>query len=101
MGGAGNGEVAPSVPNNDKQKLANLLNASVGWTSPDQTLASQCTGQESHRRAVLVFCGRNLVPNEFTAAAPRTLWVTVRGTGSTRSGATSLGLLCQGTHYSC
>jgi hypothetical protein len=64
MGAAGSGEVAPSVPKNDKQKLANLLNACVGWTSRS-TPAGQCTGQESHRRAVMVFCGGNVVPNEF------------------------------------
>jgi outer membrane receptor protein involved in Fe transport len=45
MGAAGSGGVAPSVPNNDKQKLANLLNASVGWTSTDQRWRASARGR--------------------------------------------------------
>lgn len=32
----GKGQIAPSSPANDRQRLIDVLNASVGWTSPNQ-----------------------------------------------------------------
>jgi hypothetical protein len=63
MGGAGNGEVAPNVPNNHKQKLSNLLNAIVGSTSTDQLWRAGARG-------------RNLTGEQYWSFAAETSFLT-------------------------
>ena len=73
----GLGQVAPSSPNNDKQKLVNLLNASVGWTSIDQRWQASVWGRNLTGEQYWSFAGETSFLTQFTAAAPRTFGVTL------------------------
>jgi len=74
----GLGQVAPSSPNNDKQKLVNLLNVSVGWSSIDQRWQASAWARNLTGEQYWAFAAETVFLTQFTGAAPRTFGVTVR-----------------------
>ncbi len=72
----GEGQIAPGRPDNDRQQLVNLLNASVGWGSPDGALATRLWGMNLAGQRYQSFQDEEGNASQYSAAAPRTYGVT-------------------------
>jgi iron complex outermembrane receptor protein len=72
----GQGQIAPSRASNDRQPLTNLVNASVGWTSLDGTLAVRLWGMNLAQRQYYAFNDTEGNATQYSAAPPRTYGIT-------------------------
>jgi iron complex outermembrane receptor protein len=73
----GRGQVAPSSPNNDKQPIVNLVNASISWNSADDHWQVRAWGKNLIGERYWSYAQENVFVTQYSAAPPRTFGVTV------------------------
>lgn len=73
----GRGQIPPSSPNNDKQPLVNLLNASVSWNSLNERWRVQAWGKNLTGERYWSYATELAFVTQYSAAPPRTFGVTV------------------------
>jgi iron complex outermembrane receptor protein len=73
----GQGQVAPSKPQNDKQALLDLVNASVTWTSPNGHWNAQVYGRNLTGQKSWSFALEDAFETQYSAAAPRVYGITL------------------------
>ena len=73
----GQGQVSPSKPENDKQALLDLINASVTWTSPSGHWNAQVYGRNLTGQKYWSFALEDAFETQYSAAAPRVYGITL------------------------
>jgi iron complex outermembrane receptor protein len=73
----GKGQVAPSKPENDKQLLLDLVNASVSWVSANGHFNAQLYGRNLTGQKYWSFALEDAFETQYSAAAPRTYGLTL------------------------
>ena len=72
----GGGQIAPSRPDNDRQQIVNLLNASVGWASLNGEFETRLWGMNLAGQRYQSFQDEEGNASQYSAAAPRTYGIT-------------------------
>jgi hypothetical protein len=72
----GQGQISPSSPNNDRQPIVNLLNASIGWTSLNERLAVRAWGMNLAGQRYYSYNAEDADASQYSAAPPRTYGIT-------------------------
>jgi iron complex outermembrane recepter protein len=72
----GRGQIAPSTPNNDRQGLVNLLNASLSWNSRDDRWQILAWGKNLTGVRYWSYAQENGFETQYSAAPPRTFGAT-------------------------
>jgi iron complex outermembrane receptor protein len=73
----GKGQIAPSSPNNDMQKLVDLLNASVGWTSKTRDLTARLWAKNLTNAHYWSYADEISFATFYSPAPPRTYGMTI------------------------
>jgi iron complex outermembrane recepter protein len=71
----GRGQIAPSSPQNNKQPISNLVNASVGWTSLNDKLAVRAWGKNLTGQHYYAFSVEDGNATQYTPAPPLTFGI--------------------------
>ncbi len=71
----GQGQIPPSSPQNNKQPISNLLNASVGWTAPNDHLMVRAWGKNLTGQHYYAFAVEDGNLTQYTPAPPLTFGI--------------------------